>query len=49
MTSRKGKPAQCPAGLCLMEEERDRLPERTVTKSCRSARNFAWSGGRGCL
>ena len=32
MTVRKGKSAKGPVGLCLMEEERDRLPERIITE-----------------
>lgn len=49
MTARKGKPAKGLPGPCLMEEERDRLPERIITKIYRSARLFVRSGGRGWL
>jgi hypothetical protein len=48
MTVRKGKPAKGPAGLYLMAEERDRLPERILKKYDRFARLFALFGGRGC-
>ena len=48
MTVRKGKAAKGPAGLYLMEEERDRLPERIVTKFYRYARVFVRFSGRGC-
>jgi hypothetical protein len=48
MTARKGTSAKGPAAFCLMEEERDRLPERIVTKFYRSARLFVRFGGRGC-
>ena len=48
MTVRKGKPAKGPVGLYLMEEERDRLPERIVNKFSRYARLFVRFSGRGC-
>jgi hypothetical protein len=48
MTVRKGSSAKGPAGLWLMEEERDRLPERILRKFSLSARVFVRFGGRGC-
>jgi hypothetical protein len=48
MTVRKEKSAHGPAGLWLMEEERDRLPERIVKKYYRIVRVFVRSGSRGC-